>query len=224
MWAHGTFKFWPGKLKGGKICLILILFQRQESSYEWWALPFIRVHFWVLGGSEICPVLYSILAKCFTFFIQCHSSAWHVWSLHCCSRSPRAALPAALVCSTAFTTLCQETNFFHYCPTCHPIGLISSIPRYSQFYTCLFAIHRPDSYYSSTWAQVHFRHSLWDCLRSATPNVLNACTAAAFWIPSHEQGAHCARYCTRMIHTYKSVLLINASAWPLETREVLATQ
>lgn len=150
-----------------------------------------------------CAVFNS--GKMFDIFIQCLSSAWHVWSLHCCSRSPRAALPAALVCSTAFTILCQETNFFHYCPTCHPIGLISSIPRYSQFYTCLFAIHRPDSYYSSTWAQVHFRHSLWDCLRSATPNVLNACTAAAFWIPSHEQGALCARCCTRMIHTYQSV-------------------
>lgn len=106
-----------------------------------------------LSDSEICPGDHSILVKCFTVFTRCHSSAWHAWGLHCCNCSPRAALPAAVVCSTAFTTLRQETNCFHYCPTCHPIGLISSfsIPRYSQFHTYLFAICGPDSYYSSTW-------------------------------------------------------------------------
>ena len=107
-----------------------------------------------LSSLEICAAQHSILVKCFTVFTQCHSSAWHDWGLHCCNCSLRAALPAAVVCSTAFTILRQETNCFHYCPACHPTGLISSfsIPRYSQFHTYLFAIHGPDNYYSSTQA------------------------------------------------------------------------
>lgn len=159
----------------------------------------------LLGGSEICPAQHSILVKCFTVFTQCHSSAWHAWGLHCCNCSLRAALPAAVVCSTAFTILHQETNYFHYCPTCHPTGLISSfsIPRYSQFHTYLFAVHGPDSYYSSTsplpWDKVRFCPSIWDYLRSIPLNILNVCTAVALWCPSHGQGPCCARCC--MIHT-----------------------
>lgn len=105
-------------------------------------------------------------------------------------------------------------SFYHLMPGDKFLPLLSHLSSHRShlFNTQIFSVphlpcqfHRPDSYYSSTWAQVHFRHSLWDYLRSAKPNVLNACTAAAFWSPSHEQGALCARCCTRMIHTYKSV-------------------
>lgn len=112
------------------------------------------------GDLEICPAQHSIVVKCFTVFTQCHSSAWHAWGLFCCNCSLRAVLPAAVVCSTAFTILCQERNCFHYCPACHPTGLISSfsIPRYSQFHAYLFAIilaHGPTALSPGTLLSFH---------------------------------------------------------------------
>lgn len=151
------------------------------------------------SGLEICAVQHSNLVKCFTVFTPCHSSAWHAWGPHCCNCSLRAALPAAELCSTAFTILCQETNCFHYCPASDPTGLIFSfsILRYSQCHTYLLQ--------SMELTAIILAHgptapSIWDYLRSVPPNILNGCTGAALRSSSHRQGPCCAGCCT-----YKSV-------------------
>lgn len=154
------------------------------------------------SGLEICPVQHSNLVKCFTVFTPCHSSAWHAWGPHCCNCSLRAALPAAELCSTAFTILCQETNCFHYCPASDPTGLIFSfsILRYSQCHTYLLQ--------SMELTAIILAHgptapSIWDYLRSVPPNILNGCTGAALRSSSHRQGP-CWPCCPGCC-TYRSV-------------------
>lgn len=99
--------------------------QRQENSYEQWALPFIRVNFWIPQwlGNLSCPALnsgkmfYSFHTVSFISMTCLRSPLLQLLpkgcSAHCCAH-----------CSTAFTILCQETNCFHYCPACDPTGLL----------------------------------------------------------------------------------------------------
>lgn len=127
--AH--FNFWPGKFKEKKDLSNSHPIQRQENSYKQWTLPFIRVNFWIpwWPGNLSCPAVdsgkmfYSFHTMSFVSMTCLRSPLLHNCSL-------RAALPAAMLCSTAFTILCQETNCFHYCPTCDPTGLmLFSVPH-----------------------------------------------------------------------------------------------